>query len=137
IAVTRDLNGLRAALKQMFPNSDIRADGLGDGVVLTGLAANQGEAQQAFDLATRLAGENKVANNITVRGRDQVMLKVTVAEVQRDVVKQLGINLNGSVGAGSSVVNFNTNNPFTAFGQDLSDSLIRGKFSNITATLRA
>jgi pilus assembly protein CpaC len=140
IAVTRDLNGLRAALKQMFPNSDIRAEGLGDGVVLSGLAANQLEAQQAFDMAVRLTGsENRVANNITVRGRDQVMLKVTVAEVQRDIIKQLGINLNGSIGAGSSVLNINTQNPFSVTGQSLSPStgIANGVFRSITATLNA
>ena len=89
IAVTRDLNGVRAALRQMFPDSDMRIDGIGDGVVLTGSAASPAEAQQAFDLASRLAGDGaKVVNGITVRGRDQILLKVTVAEVQRDVIKQ-------------------------------------------------
>ena len=39
IAVKRDLNGARAALKQIMPNADIQIDGLGDGVVLTGTAA--------------------------------------------------------------------------------------------------
>ena len=53
----------------------------------------------------RTSSRNKVdVNGITVRGRDQVMLKVTVAEVQRDVIKQLGIDLNGSVGIGHRVV---------------------------------
>ncbi len=137
IAVTRDLNGLRAALRQMFPESDIRAEGLGDGVLLTGFAANQGEAQQAFDMATRLAGENKVSNNISVRGRDQVMLKVTVAEVQRDVIKQLGIDLKGSIGGGSSVLNFNTSNPFSAQGSALGPGSLVGQFRSITATLNA
>ena len=51
IAVKRDLNGVRAALKQILPNSDIQIDGLGEGVVLTGTAANPMEAQQANDLA--------------------------------------------------------------------------------------
>src|SRR5581483_9351316 len=82
IAVKRDLNGVRAALKQILPGSDIQIDGLGDGVVLSGTAANPAEAQQANDLAARLAGgADKVVNSIVVRGRDQVMLKVTVAEV--------------------------------------------------------
>ena len=40
IAVTRDLNGLRAALKQLLPNADIKIDGLGDGVMLTGWASS-------------------------------------------------------------------------------------------------
>ena len=56
------------------------------------------EAQQAFDIASRLVGDGtKVVNGIAVRGRDQVMLKVTVAEVQRDVIKQLGIDLSGTL----------------------------------------
>src|SRR5512142_3159738 len=80
IAVTRDLNGVRAALKQTLPNADIQVEGLGDGVILTGSAANPLEAQQAGDLAGRLVGSiDKVVNSITVRGRDQVMLKFTVA----------------------------------------------------------
>src|SRR5947207_15993556 len=56
IAVTRDLNGLRAALKQSLPNSDIHIEGVGEGVVLSGTAASPIEAQHANDLATRLAG---------------------------------------------------------------------------------
>ena len=35
IAVKRDLNGVRAALKQALPNSDIQIEGVGDGVVLS------------------------------------------------------------------------------------------------------
>ena len=115
IAVKRDLNGVRAALKQILPNADIQIDGLGDGVVLTGSAASPIEAQQADDLAARLAGgADKVVNSIVVRGRDQVMLKVTVAEVARSIIKQLGIDLSANLNYGTAVVNFNNANPFTA-----------------------
>src|SRR5450830_1244935 len=108
IAVTRDLNGVRAALKQMMPDADIRIEGVGDGVMLSGSSASAAESQQAYDLASRLVGDGtKVVNGIAVRGRDQVMLKVTVAEVERNVIKQLGIDLSGSFGYGSAVVNFN------------------------------
>src|SRR6185312_12182802 len=49
-----------------------------DGVMLTGSVASAAESQQAFDLAARLVGDSaKVVNGLTVRGRDQVMLKVT------------------------------------------------------------
>jgi Flp pilus assembly secretin CpaC len=93
IAVTRDLNGIRTALKRAMPDNDIAIEGLADGLMLTGSVASQAESQQAYDLASRLAGDgNKVVNGITVRGRDQVMLKVTVAEIQRDIIKQLGID---------------------------------------------
>src|ERR1044071_1857163 len=78
IAVTRDLNGIRAGLKRALPAGEIDVE--------------------------RLAGDGaKVVNGISVRGRDQVMLKVTVAEVQRDVIKQLGIDLNGQFNSGQSV----------------------------------
>jgi pilus assembly protein CpaC len=40
IAVKRDLNGLRAALKQAMPNADIQIDGVGDGVMLLGSASS-------------------------------------------------------------------------------------------------
>ncbi len=59
---------------------------------------------------------DKVVNAIVVTGRDQVMLKVTVAEMDRTVIKQLGVNLNGSLSLGTSVVNFNNNNPFPVNG---------------------
>ncbi len=109
IAVKRDLNGVRAALNQMLPGSNIRVEGIGDGVMLYGDAASPVASQQAYDLAARLVGDGtKVVNGLAVQGRDQVMLKVTVAEVSRDVIKQLGINLSGTAAFGSAIVNFNS-----------------------------
>ncbi len=144
IAVTRDLNGIRAAIHQVLPDSDITVEGIGDGVILSGTAANQAQAQQAYDIAVRLVGAgssdtvtsgSKVLNAIVIRGRDQVMLKVTVAEVDRDIIKQLGINLSGSVGYGTAVVNFNTTNAFPVNG--LPPNSITGSIQGLTATLRA
>jgi len=139
VAVTRDLNGVRAMLQKLLPNSDVRVDGVGEGVMLSGSVANATESQQAFDVAGRLVGSaDKVVNNLTIRGRDQVMLKVTVAEVQRDVIKQLGIDLSGSLTYGSAVLNFNNSNPFTALGQPLVEgNAIAGSFKSVNATLRA
>jgi pilus assembly protein CpaC len=142
IAVKRDLNGVRAALKQTLPNSDIQIEGVGDGVVLTGTAANPIEAQQAGDLAARLVGgTDKVVNSIAVRGRDQVMLKVTVAEVARSIIKQLGIDLTTSLNYGTAVVNFSNANPFTAYGRALvgtnATTAAFGSTPSVQATLRA
>jgi pilus assembly protein CpaC len=140
IAVTRDLNGVRGALRRAMPDSDIRIEGVGEGVMLTGTAANAGESQQAYDLASRLVGDGtKVVNGISVRGRDQVMLKVTVAEVSRDVLKQLGIDLSATLNYGSAVINFNSTNAFTASGVSPTSSLMGnwGINPNINATLSA
>jgi pilus assembly protein CpaC len=139
IAVTRDLNGIRAAIKRVLPESEIKVEGLADGVMLGGSAASQMEAQQAYDLAARLAGDaNKVVNNISVRGRDQVMLKVTVAEMQRDVIKQLGVDLSGSLTGGNKVLDFTNTNPFPVVGQALvASNAVTLAYSGVSSTLRA
>jgi pilus assembly protein CpaC len=143
LAIKRDLNGVRATLKQTFPGVEI--EGVGDGVVLTGSVSSPVEAQQAGDVAARLAGgADKVVNNIVVRGRDQVMLKVTVAEVRRDIIKQMGVDLSASMNYGTAVVNFNNSNPFTANNGPLvpgngvtASALTKAGLPSVTATLRA
>ncbi|HXN68718.1 MAG TPA: type II and III secretion system protein family protein [Bradyrhizobium sp.] len=144
IAVKRDLNGVRAALKQTLPYAAIQIEGVGEGVMLTGSVSSPIEAQQAGDLAARLVGgADKVVNSIAVRGRDQVMLKVTVAEVRRDIIKQMGVDLSASMNYGTAVVNFNNSNPFTASGAPLVGSnglgiadITKG-LPSVTATMRA
>ena len=149
IAVTRDLNGVRAALKQALPYADLRIEGVGDGVMLTGSVSNPAEAQQAQELAARLTGgSDKVYNSIVVRGRDQVMLKVTVAEMQRSIIKQLGVDLSAQLNYGTAVVNFNNLAQFNALGRPLSSTNAtttsfgqtmtpNGPVPSVSATLRA
>jgi pilus assembly protein CpaC len=68
-------------------------------------------------------------------------LKVTVAEVRRDIIKQMGIDLSASMNYGNTVVRFNNNNPFTANsaplvpGNGLFTSF--GSMPSVQATLRA
>jgi pilus assembly protein CpaC len=142
IAVKRDLNGVRSLLRQSLPSAGVQIEGVGDGVVLTGSVASPVEAQQAGELAARLTGgADKVVNSITVRGRDQVMLKVTVAEVARKIIKQMGIDLSASMTSGTSVVTFNNANPFTAnSGPLVAGNALTGSFGSspsVQATLRA
>ncbi|MGJ4903907.1 type II and III secretion system protein family protein [Bradyrhizobium sp. HKCCYLRH2060] len=140
IAIKRDLNGVRQALSQSIPG--VKIDGVGEGVILTGSVSSPVEAQQAGEIAARLVGgADKVVNSIVVRGRDQVMLKVNVSEVRREIVKQLGIDLSASLNYGTAVVNFNNTNPFTAYGKSLVGtnglSATGGGLSSVSATLRA
>ena len=148
IAVKRDLNGIREAIRQVLPHNDIRVEALGaEGIVLSGIANNQVDAQTAYEIASRLLGQgtagiaaagDKVVNAITVKGRDQINLRVTVAEMQRDVIKQLGVNLNGKFGIGSAVIDFNNTTPFPVNSGPLVDgNHVTGSFRSINATLRA
>ena len=54
----------------------------------------------------------RVINSLTIRGADQVSLRVTVAEIRREIVKQLGVNMSGSGPNGSITLD----NPFAING---------------------
>nr|WP_249144108.1 type II and III secretion system protein family protein [Bradyrhizobium lablabi] len=143
IAIKRDLNGLRAAFRQAMPG--VQIEGVGDSVLLTGSVSSPIEAQQAGEIAAKLVGgPEKVVNSIVVRGRDQVMLKVTVAEVRRDIIKQLGVDLSANMNYGTAAVVFSNSNPFTANNAPLVSSnvltgaaLTKAGLPSVTATLRA
>lgn len=121
VNVQRDVNPIRAALREALPGSQIDVQQLNDGVMLTGTAASADEASQAVSIAAKYVGkEDAVSNSITIRGGDQVMLKVTVAEVQRQVLKQLGVNLSGSIEIANKVINYAGDNPFALANQAIS-----------------
>jgi pilus assembly protein CpaC len=69
------------------------------------------------------------------------MLKVTVAEVARSIIKQMGIDLSASMNYGTAVVNFNNTNPFTANGRAIVGAntigAAFGATPSVQATLRA
>jgi pilus assembly protein CpaC len=100
-------NALEAAIARNIPGSHIKVesvslDGATSRVVLTGTAQSQDDLARATQIAVQFAGSDlNVANIVTVAGNQQVKLKVTVAEVGRDTVKQLGINLDGSISIGA------------------------------------
>jgi pilus assembly protein CpaC len=56
--------------------------------------------------------QGRVINALTIRGADQVSLHVMVAEIRREIIKQLGVNLSGSGPNGS----FTLDNPFAING---------------------
>ena len=85
---------------------------------------------------------SSVVNLLAVEGEDQVHLKVTVAEVQRNIAKQLGVNISGVLDTGNFVSNIITDNPFAVANKALSDTQVTAGYfkndtSNLTGTLRA
>jgi pilus assembly protein CpaC len=111
-------NALEAAIARNIPGSRIRVESvsLGDAnrVVLSGTALSQDDVDKAKLIAVQFAGGiDNVASIISVAGNQQVMLKVTVAEVNRTAVKELGLNL--SI-AGGSLITGMLNRPNDALG---------------------
>lgn len=85
-----DLAGLERALTTVLPGEKVSLHAEGDGLILSGDVSSSAAARRAAALAERYAPD-KVVNLLAVRGPEQVMLSVHVAEVQRSALRQLGI----------------------------------------------
>lgn len=115
LEVAQDMTALQKLVRRTIPGSRIVVDTIGDNVVLSGTARTPAEAKLALDLAMRFtADEKKVISSINVLGREQVMLKVRVAEVQRNVLKQFGINTTAVFSLGKFAFDLANINPFTS-----------------------
>ena len=123
IRVEKDVVDLAGLMKASLPNSSIQVQALNDSVVLTGSVASALESTRAADLAARFTGDaKKVVNMIGIAGGQQVMLKVRIAEMDRNIAKQFGVNLAGAkIVGGSTPIGVSTSNQFNLVGQALSD----------------
>lgn len=98
IAVERDTDVLSDLLRRIMPESRIEIESISDTIVLRGSAQNATEVANASLLAARFVeDEDKVVNLISVREPDQVMLKVRIVEMQRQILRQLGVSTSGTL----------------------------------------
>ena len=131
VEVERDLTTLRRIINRLLPDARIKVESINDNVILSGIAKSSAEANRAKQLAEKFAGEEKkVLNLIQISGKEQVLLKVTIAEMQRDVLKQLGVDINAALKLGGTVVNFSSLNPFSVAGSALNGGGIQGISNN-------
>ncbi len=102
VSVVADASGLAATIASILPGAKLKVETFGERVVLSGTVRSGDDMEKAVAIAAQFAGGmDNVANIIQVEGAQQVLLKVTIAEVGRETVKQLGINLSGNFNTGS------------------------------------
>jgi len=144
-------SALRDTFSRVLPHANIDVESVvlidSDGdeinrVVLSGTAGSTDDVNKAISIATQFAGSpENVASVVTVGGAQQVMLKVTVAEVQREAVKQFGINLNGSYAGGAINAGIISSQPLSGASNVVPGSAITAGFEygglELSATLRA
>src|SRR3954466_4636199 len=100
IRVEKDVVDLAGLMKLSMPNSAIQVHALNDNIVLTGSVASALGSSRAADLAARFASDpKKVVNMINIAGGQQVMLKVRIAEMDRNIAKQFGVDLSAAAKA--------------------------------------
>ncbi len=143
IVAGREIDVLRQLLRTALPTSRIDVQSVAETIVLTGEVDTVLEAQKAIDIARGFIGytfvgpsgaptggtvtggtviEGRVVNSMVVRARDQVMLKVTVSEVQRTVLKQLGVDINGGWEIAGKTLAFRNLPPLTGSSQNIGPS---------------
>src|SRR6202453_2257621 len=134
IRVERDVSDLAQMMKDDLPNSAVKVSAINDNVVLSGSVFSAVEATRAADLAASFAGDpKKVVNLLSVAGGQQVMLKVRISEMQRQIAKQLGVNLAGVGMIGGAPLALSTNNQFGLVGQALNE-LSGGQIGQVCTT---
>jgi pilus assembly protein CpaC len=122
VRVEKDTTDLAKLIKLSFPDTDVKAQAINDTVVLTGHVASAQESQRAVDIAASFTGDpKKVVNVLAIRSSDQVMLKVRIAEMQRTVAKQFGIDMTSAMTVAGVPMTFGTANQFGLVGHALND----------------
>jgi pilus assembly protein CpaC len=108
--VRTPIDGKRAtdiACQFVAANKSVGAVGLAAGDTSSTVAASQPRDNAQYQSLTKseaaaCGSDTKlVINLLTVEGEEQVMLKVTIAEVQRTILKQFGVNVGALVNSGN------------------------------------
>lgn len=117
ITVKHNLSRLRTALRRMLPDSTVDVDSVDKTLILSGRVNSAKDAEDARLMASRMVAKDQdLVNHISVVAPNQVHLRVRVAEVSRDVLKQFGINWDAVFRTGNFLFGFATGNPAVAAG---------------------
>lgn len=145
ISVTDGVAGmdqLRTLIKRHVPGSKVQVEAVNGRIILAGNVPNLAGADRVMQLARTYAkDDNSVLNLMAIDGKDQVTLKVRFVEMQRSVIKQMGINLSGSIGFGQlSGTSFDNNfsaqssNAFPIAGSALGGLAANLGYKNLVGT---
>ena len=128
VRVEKDTGELASMIRAEVPDADVHVQSMNGSVVLSGSVNSPSDAARAADIAARYAADpdkpddkSHLVNMLRVKGGEQVMLKVRVAEVQRQIAKQFGFNVAAGGFLGSVPMAFATDNQFALLGRALSD----------------
>src|SRR3546814_8824191 len=92
ITLTHIPDRLRGAIAAASSGAKVNVRSLGDSLVVEGMVRDPLDAEEVRRIAAGFAGEEKVINRLKVLAPTQVNLRVSVAEVRRDITKRFGIS---------------------------------------------
>jgi len=146
LTVKFDSGAVAAVLHQMIPAEQINVATANQSIILSGSVASAQEAENARQIARQfVADDSSIINLLNVRDKSQVLLRVRVSEMSRQVVKELGITpgqptpFNFSIGGSQFSFTGNapsfTNTPFGALSSAI--PLAGGGSATFTNLLQA
>lgn len=92
IKVTYPLKAIKDAIKEMYPDTDVEILSLDKSVILRGRVPSPQVAADVVEIASKFIESDNIVNKLTIETATQVLLKVKIAEVTRDVSKSMGIH---------------------------------------------
>ncbi|MGH6702378.1 MAG: type II and III secretion system protein family protein, partial [Bradyrhizobium sp.] len=105
VRVIHDLGRLKQALAEVVPGGQIAVESVDGGIIMQGTVATGAEAEDARRIASKFLDKGEeLINRLSVTAPNQVNLRVRIAEVDRTVVRQLGIDWNAAGNIGSIAV---------------------------------
>ena len=105
ISVDVDTKVIADMIERYVPDARVEVSSANNNLVISGVVDNLVQSDQVTRLVEAYLptdGTASVINMMNVRAKDQVMLEVRIVEMQRTVVKQLGINLSGATNFGDA-----------------------------------
>lgn len=90
VVVDIELERLQASIRTIAPRARVKAHAVLDSVVLSGIVPDSTTAEAIMQIADIYS--SRVLNQMRVAGTQQVLLRCTVAEVNRSATRQIGFN---------------------------------------------
>jgi pilus assembly protein CpaC len=115
LTITHNVSRLDQMIAEMLPGRNITATSIEGGIVLTGAVPTPGEAEDARRFAAHFIGPNEeVINRLQVTSPNQVNVRVRIAEVNKSVLRNLGINWDVAIQQGGFAFGMATAFPIAA-----------------------
>jgi pilus assembly protein CpaC len=96
LSIGADTDGLRVLFSQLLKNeSDLKVSSAGDALVLTGKVSDAMTVQQSIRLAEEFSSK-KIINMLSTNDLPQVLIEVKIAEIDKTVADNLGIQMSGT-----------------------------------------
>jgi pilus assembly protein CpaC len=93
IEVHQDVDRLERDIHQIDPSGRVQAKAVDDSIVLEGNVKDAAQGDDIRKIAARyVANPSQIVNKLKIDAPNQIQLQVRVAEVQRNVLKQFGVN---------------------------------------------